>query len=258
MSWETYRVIAAQYPARAGAVISMPIVRDPEGRAFLVRDVSDAAPQPNSLVDEDALDRGDVGAFRRVPERPAEREHLVVVISPEFVEAVEWSCSWTWDGWEHLPDKYRMLYGSVQQIAMWRASSAESMINHARRMVRQRHALENTPRDELLKRAEAILRQVRYITNGNSRDRLQMYIVLGSVISELDPRRWNALADLASRETGLEPEQLAAAIRAVERPDPAISESSFWGGPSGSPSRHVFGDAVERSLRPAGSISVTR
>lgn len=104
MTWDTLTVFAAEAPlGKTGAAIGQPIVRDTQGRIFVVRDVLNEDPYPNMLIDEQELVSGKIGSFVIVPPKcQAKRGFLTIVISAEFHGVLKQTQSPDDLGWQRL------------------------------------------------------------------------------------------------------------------------------------------------------------
>jgi hypothetical protein len=89
MPWDHLRVVGAEAPFRDGVTFKPPMVRDTEGRVFLIGDIADPDPSPGTLISMEDIEDGLAGRLVPLPEAHARQGYLVVVATEKFVRTLE-------------------------------------------------------------------------------------------------------------------------------------------------------------------------
>lgn len=199
MKWEEATVVGAQAPNRIGVRVGQPIVRDRSGRMFFVADAGAFVLQEGTLISKEDLESGAIDSIVSVPPRPALQGQLTVVTSLRFNIVMREAESPQPFKWEQLPSGMRFAYLGAPLVTDWRAQTANNLLQWV-----QDTLLRAGSGISKLHQAEEMLRQVRYVTEPSSDQRLRMYAYLYHLLSTVDPGRWDAVSDLAQREFALD------------------------------------------------------
>ena len=206
MSWERLAVVAARAPRVTGVVISPPAVqRSEDKQIFVLHNVNDATPClgiPTTI--EELIEAG----FVALPEAVgAEVGKVAIVATRSFLEALS-DCGFkSTFSWKTLAAGMSFAYLPVELVKSWCTECAARLLAWSRvtitRLVASSYSVVSAR-----SKVETILRQVRFVTERNSQQRMEMYLLLAVLFRRDEPERWNVVADLLQRESGIGRDEL--------------------------------------------------
>ena len=224
-------MVAVPAPGLIGLVISPPVVRDGEGRVFMVRDANAETPKPNLLITE--LELEERSALVRVPHTKARQHWVAIVPSPRFLVACDAVNPPTTLTWHPIVDGC-FAYAEVGEIRAWLAETARCFLAHAQSLY---HRWQQRGMSAVLEQAEEVLRNSLFLTDRGTELRGELLVTYGAVVEGLDLRRLPAIIDLASRD-GIRREDFMRRLKAASRT-------------AGSEETNIFGvSAVAQSMEP--------
>lgn len=197
LSWKELKIVAVDaLVGDTGAAVRLPIVRDPEGRCFALRDADAGEVTPNVLIPEDEVgERIASGAWIRVQEQTAERGHIVLLRSAHLTSVCE--VGGASNGLPWLPASGgESAYVLRERARQWMAASADTLLDWCER--RLRAFFRGGADKSTLTLIDTVLQQAIYVAEKRTQARHRLDVLTGVLLGEMAPERWPAVVRIIS------------------------------------------------------------
>ncbi len=195
LNWSDLDVVAVDgFTSENGAAARSPIVRAPDRVIYAVRDVDAPALIPNLPISDETLGAYlKNGAWLATPAWKAKQNHIVLVRGVPFAAACQLAGIRDGLPWHVATNGFELSYVTASVLRAWQDSTGAQLVKFGREQLQRR--LQKGPRGPSLEQIEDIFQEARYVCSQGSNKRRELELLLGVVIRERAPARWDTIVD---------------------------------------------------------------
>jgi hypothetical protein len=211
MNWSDLALIAAEAGDDGGIMVTAPIVVGPDGVVRRVADVMDNVPRLSSPIASDEFQSAiRSGMWKEIPSRKAIRGFVTIVLGPALARALERAEGVRGLSWTTLSFGWYYAYADSVAAGNWQAHAIEQLLGWANDAFSRYIATGIKSRDmEIIEGAAHLAIS---LTAEASAQRLATYVLLGAILSQVDPTGQAVLQEFAVQEFGMTAQEFDTAV----------------------------------------------